>query len=448
VLHSGAPFSPIAYPWGWPLVLAPFVFWWGLDYDRLKLLEVAAFCAWMLLVHGIVRRRAGRGPAIAVVAVVASTPILLAHTDELLSEYPQAVAVAVFVWWLDRTRCRHDWTAASTGELLGLGALGAVAFHFRRESLVLVGVIAAAQLVDAVPAWRTGRRVTWRVLATPYVGFAAVAFAPQLVLPSTVIPDDNGGAGYLLSRLGDYTGVLPEQLGFGRHPVVGVTIWVLVAVGVVVGSARRPALDVPLATLMILFALAVSTHFRMVGRYYFQLVPWVVYFALVAVMAITRAVASWAPDVARTPRGRRAVTAVALVPLLVVCLSHAVVLQEDIAEARAFDGKTQVGPAHPLFEPVFAVVRLVTPPDAVVAFMRARTMTLLTGRRSLQTMSLDDVIRSADWFAQLKGTTFSQPSPTATEARASGLVLVWQDANWILWRVARRAGETLPVASG
>ena len=67
-------FSPIAYPWGWPLMLAPFVNRWGYDYDRLKLLEVAAFCVWLVLVHGIVRRRAGRLLAIAVTAVVATAP--------------------------------------------------------------------------------------------------------------------------------------------------------------------------------------------------------------------------------------------------------------------------------------------------------------------------------------------------------------------------------------
>ena len=32
--------------------------------------------------------------------------------------------------------------------------------------------------------------------------------------------------------------------------------------------------------------LAVSTHFRFVGRYYFQVLPWIVYFATVAVLEV------------------------------------------------------------------------------------------------------------------------------------------------------------------
>ena len=40
VLNSDSAFSPIAYPWVWPLLLSPFVHLWGFDYDRLKLVEV------------------------------------------------------------------------------------------------------------------------------------------------------------------------------------------------------------------------------------------------------------------------------------------------------------------------------------------------------------------------------------------------------------------------
>ena len=108
MLNSGGAFSPIAYPWIFPLLLSPFVKWWGLDYDRLKLVEVACFCVWIVLVHGIVRRRAGRVLAIAIAAVVATAPALLAHTDQLLSEFPHAMALGVFIWWFDRIKLRHD----------------------------------------------------------------------------------------------------------------------------------------------------------------------------------------------------------------------------------------------------------------------------------------------------------------------------------------------------
>ena len=107
-----------------------------------------------------------------------------------------------------------------------------------------------------------------------------------------LMPDNGDGPKYVLDRIGDYTGVLTEQLGIGRHPPIGVVVLVLAAAGMVVGCVRRPRLDVPLAALTVLSALAVSTHFRMVGRYYFQITPWVLYFAAAAIAAAAGAACS------------------------------------------------------------------------------------------------------------------------------------------------------------
>ena len=156
VLNSGGAFSPIAYPWVFPLLLSPFVKWWGLDYDRLKLVEVACFCAWIVLVHGIVRRRAGRLLALAVAAVVATAPALMAHTDQLLSEFPHALALGVFIWWFDRVKLRDDLIAAPTSRLVTLGVLGALAYNVRRESVVLIGAILIVTACGLTPMLTKG----------------------------------------------------------------------------------------------------------------------------------------------------------------------------------------------------------------------------------------------------------------------------------------------------
>ena len=77
-----------------------------------------------MLAHGVVRRRAGRVVALAVVAVLATAPVLLAHTDQLLSEYPHAAALALFLWWLDRIKAQRPLIGASTRQLVVLGMLG------------------------------------------------------------------------------------------------------------------------------------------------------------------------------------------------------------------------------------------------------------------------------------------------------------------------------------
>ena len=133
VLNSDAAFSPLAYPWGWPLLLSPFVHLWGYDYDRLKLVEVGIFMVWLVLLHGIVRRRIGRLPALAIVAVIATAPVFLLHTDQLLTEFPHLAAVGVFIWWYDRVRSRSTLLTASRFDLIVLGAMVTLVFNVRRE---------------------------------------------------------------------------------------------------------------------------------------------------------------------------------------------------------------------------------------------------------------------------------------------------------------------------
>jgi hypothetical protein len=431
VLNSDIGFSPIAYPWGFPLLLAPFVKLWGLDYDRLKLVEVACFCTWIVLVHGIVRRRVGRGVAIAISAVLATAPVLLAHTDQLLSEYPHAMVLAIWVWWLDRVLRRGPLIGAGTRQLVTLGVLGAAVYNVRRESLILIVVILVSQVVELVRARRARppAPVPWLTVATPHLAFVGSIVCFQLLIPSMLIPDNGDSPGYVLERMGDFTGVLTQQLGIGEHPLIGTLILLLALAGMVVGCIRRPRLDVPLATLTVLTALTVSTHFRIVGRYYFQIVPFILYFGAAAIIAAVQALGR--------AEVRRAAVAVAMLPLLFLVGVHAVNLPSDITDARDFNasGRQQSGPTNPDVAPIFDAVQQYTEPTATIGYYRARTMTLYTDRRAIQTLSIERMIQHADYYAQQRFSSYFQPDISEVDALGMGMVPVWSNSRWILWKL-------------
>ncbi len=454
VTNSASGFSPFAYPWGWPLLLSPFVKLWGFDYDRLKLLEVASFCLWMVMVHGVVRRRVGRGVALAVTAVVATAPALLAHTDQLLAEFPHAAAVGVFIWWLDRLRSSGRLIDASVRHLWILGALITLTFSFRRETIVLVGVVGMVQLVELIRDARGERslagvwaRFPWRRVATPYVSVIATVAGFQLLLPSMLFPDNGNSRAFVDNRIGDYTGWLSRHLGLGWHPAVGAIVLVLMVVGMVIAVRGRPGLDGHLVLITLATMFASSTHFRMVDRYYFQVLPWVVYFATVAVGAVLRPLFALAMSGRgdghdrRDPRAERplgiARTAATVLPLLFLVSVHTAVLPGDIRDARRFDdaGRVQIGPTHPDFVPIYAAVTKYTRPTDVVAFFRARTMTLLTDRSTVQTSRIERIIASADFFAQRRNSDYVQPDVSEAEGAALGLEIVWSDKSWVLWRI-------------
>jgi hypothetical protein len=452
--HSTAVTPPI-YPWGWPLLLSPFVRVWGIDFEKLKLVEVAVFAAWLVLYHGIVRRRAGRIVALALTAVFATSYVYLVYTDQLLTEFPHMLAVAVAIWWLDRMMDRSSLLLASTRDLVILGLLVVAAYNVRREGLMLVFAIAGAQLVDVGAGRRGVRTLPWKTLFTPHLTFAAGAVIAQLLLPSTLLPDNGNSRRFIATRLWSldngtdarhrpqYPAHLVAQLGLREPPVFGRWVMVAAAIGAVVACVRAPRRNVPLAVLCLTTMLVIGTHLRMVSRYYMQITPLIVFFVAMLLLYVV----GWAAGlIARRPlplAARRGVAVVAVAPFLWLAVYHVTDLPRRIDAAQAFNdsGAVQRGPMTPANQAAMEAIDEHTRPGDIVVYYRARTATLYTGRRALQTTSLDNMVANGDWFMQNKTDNYSQVVATPDQLVAAGFELVWEDDNWRLWRIPDAATD-------
>lgn len=462
--HSVA-VTPQMYPWGFAVLLSPFVRVFGLDFGRLKLVEVACLCVWLVLFHGIARRRAGRVVAIAVTAVFATAPTYLAQTDQLLTEFPHMVAIAVVIWWLDRVMLRHRLTDAPTGDLVILALLVVAAYNVRRESIVLVAVVAVAQLVDVLglrsrarqrgrpSPWRRGANpvalVPWRRLAIPYLTFAGAAAIAQFLLPSTLLPDNGNSRRFILTRLFGLTDQVKSsdrpnypkhvllQLGLNERPVYGLIVIGLAVAGIVVACAKSPRLNIPLATLTVATMAIIGTHFRMVARYYFQVTPLVVlFFTLLLVTAATELVTL----VRNRPRWLGpTVLGIAVLPLVWLTVIHARAIPARLDSARRFNdsGAVQSGPTNPRVERAFEIIDEYTRPDDIIVYYRARTLTLYTDRRALQLSpsAISTMTDIADYYLQNRISNYSQPMATDGELEALGYEVVHTDPEWRLWRI-------------
>jgi hypothetical protein len=444
VANSDPLFSPDSYPWGFPLLLAPLVRLWGLDYERLKLVEMAVLCLGFVLIHGVVRRRTNAVVAWFVVATLGLSSAYLAHTGNLLSEYPHLLAVVTTIWFLDRTLDSATWFDAARWRLVVLGLLAAVAFNVRREGVVLVGVFAVAQAFDLTDRWRArGRlglprlplvwRSEWLTLVMPHVAFAAAVGAFQVLLPTTLMPDNDNRFGNVPTRATEAVDVIAKQLGFGPHTGWGVVLVVAAAVGAVVGVVRAPRLHVPLVALTVGTVLVVGTHLRMVDRYYLQITPWVLMYATYAVIVVSGLA------VRRVRRGAFVGvvgTSVACAGLVALVPSAVPRLADDIdkiqdANAR---GLAQIGPTDRTSQAIVAAVERETGAGDVVGYFRSRTLTLYTGRRAIQTTSLQRMAEVADYYAMKRDSSYWQPSVDAGDIEEYGMSIAWQDANWTLYR--------------
>jgi hypothetical protein len=396
---EGPEFSPPLYPWGFPLLLAPFVAVLGDDLDRLVIVPVLCACVFACCWFDLAKRRIGYLPALVGIPAVTLTPLLLSWSELIQSEWPFLAAAGVALVCLDRAAAgdrlvgdRATWKVLA---LVGLAA--AAAFSVRREGLAMVGAIGVAQL-SALAAMRPrpwalrGVRLAHLLsrLALPYATFLAAAGLLQALLPSTVVPRYDGTSitnvwtlrDRLFRNLAQVSGL---QRPWDRDPIVlgsatlgsiaMIAFLVLAALGVLLTLWRDRTRDLHLAAYAI-GAFLIGGSFRSpINRYVATVGPVLMLLALLVVFVVVRRLTR--PVVAT------AVMVIALLAIVAGNVANAHLRVESAARA-ADAGAIEWGPMHPDATAMFDAVERLTGPDDVVGAPKARAMVLETRRDAVQ----------------------------------------------------------------
>lgn len=444
-------FSPYVYPWGWPLLVSPFFAVWGLDYDRIKVLEVAALCAFLFLYYVLVRRRTGPVPAMILMLLIGLSPSFVGATDTVLSDLPYLCFVGLSFWWMDRVRITGILEAGRR-QLVALGLLLAFTYNVRREGIALLVAVAALQAAAALRMVGRGRsvrafdRAKARNLALPYATFALAVVVFQLLLPTVMFPTAPGsGLSNISARFAYNRDVLAEHVGlkdFGRpmelfhsHAVASkalTLLLVLAVIGLLGRLVDQRDEDAGLAAYLCASSFLMLVSPYEASRYLFTITPLLVYFAYQALPTMVEVAGLrgriWRPIAAVVP-------ALALLGLV---LLNAADLKRSTDYHRVYH-YTINGPEDPGSQEMFAAVTNVTRARDVILFFRARAMTLYSDRPAIQGSDLDLMLKRVDWYVMAKNSTYSQTPVTDAEAAVRGLTKTWENANWVIWRVPPRA---------
>ena len=431
-------FSPYVYPWGFPILMAPMLRLFGHDWAMLKMVGVVALVVFVWAFHAVVRARLDRWVAFAVVAVIATSMPYLGHTGFILSELPYMASAAIALWYLDRVRRNGPLHVAPRGELITLGLLAVWVFNIRREGLAMIAAIVAAGAFDLWPERRAVRAINWRRAFTPLVTFVVGVIGFQLLLPSALVPQYEDAGLHQTWR--KFTGVWRTDFGmqldfpFTEHADLrAALLWIvftLAMVGIVVRLWRAPRADIPVVVFAVGSLLIVGMIPAVSQRYLLTVTPFAVYFATQAIASIP------------LPKRAGAWIAIALLSLLTV--NHLTKFPSEIDAAREFNdaGRVQDGPDAPNVEPAFDAVRKYTHQDDVVAFFKVRLLTYLTGRRGIQASDTPSVLyERSDFYLMRRQGQGSRPQISDDEGAAMGWEIVWEDAEWVLWRLPGTMGD-------
>lgn len=395
---SGRPeFSPPVYPWGFPLLLAPFVAVFGTDLDRLGLVGIASACWFLVMWHRLARPRLGGAAALAGTAALALSPAYLRWSEQVQSELPfMAVAFTALVV-LDHQRTRGSLLPEGTSlaPLVAVGLAGAAAFSVRREGLATLVAIGIAQLT-AIGVWwgasKPGDRRWLPVagrMAVPLVASVSTVAALELTLPSTLVPSyGNTGVHNVFVLASDHIGHVAETIGlksagsdtptlFGdtaAGTLAVATFLVATGAGVLWAAWRRPHSDLPLVAFLLAAVAVGGSPGYSSSRYLATVGPVALILAASALRAVAR----------RLGGSLRADVAVASI-LALLAIANAVRAADLVEDSDDFRraGRIEWGPDAPESIEMFDAVAELTGTEDVIGFFKARAMTLRTTRRTL-----------------------------------------------------------------
>ena len=464
VTESGWAFSPNAYPWGWPILLAPGVLLFGLNYTMLKWFPTAMLLLSFALLHRFVARRTGHLGALALLVLFGTNMFYLGWTNMILSEFAFFASALMTLLALDRYRTTGAFLNNARQPAVLAGLALAWTMNVRREGAGLLLGLFALQCIELWAERRNPaiRSIPWRALgkrlAVPYVAFFGSIVAFQLLLPTDLLPNaGKSGLQNLRQNLHVYRLYLAEHLGLkdpGDHPLrwfhdssVGSTVFLVVLTLAVAGIVLRcivaPRLDGWLVGGLLGHAYIVLAAPFSDGRYLYALSPWVAYFTIQAVPSFVVVMgrlrrrltvsehATTAPAPGAWIHAARALAAAGIVCLAVSNLPG---LKNALAYHRAYS-YIENGPDSVAAVEMFANVSTRTRPNDVILFFRARAMMLYVDRRAVQNGDLKRMSGIADWYVMAKNSTYGQQLVTEQEAAPLGLTLDWQNSEWVLWRI-------------
>ncbi len=367
IRESSFQIGPVAYPWGYPLILAPALMVRGLDPLALKVAGLLFFAAFLVALHLLTSDHLPTAEGLLLVALFAFSPVLLGFLDHVLSDVPQLCLLFVGLVWVERRRA-GPWSAAA------LGAVIFLAFFVRTAGIVLLGSVLAWQALRLLRERERRREILVDAAAT-LSAFLLLWGGASLVFPggqaSYFRPLDGVSAWSLRFNRYYYFQLLGTFLGSGAawdrvyHALI-----VLFLIGL--WSRRRQDQHLILFFLAYL-ALVLLWPMRQGIRFAFPLLPIGLYLAFQGARAVTE----WLPK--RFQQAGRVAFGCAWLLLAGSFLFDSVALASRNLRAD----RRIAGPFDEQSAELFRFVREATPADSVIVFFKPRALRLFAQRDSV-----------------------------------------------------------------
>ena len=189
--------GPLAYPWGYPLILVPAYALRGVHPLVLKLPTLLFYAGFLLSLYLLMRNRLTENESLLIVALFAFNPMMIQILDQILSDIPFLFFSTLSLWLITKDGRGSTW------QNIAIGASIFFVVFIRATGILLLGsfmIVEFLKLIAHRRDWGTVRKIVLDSLTV--LG----SFTLLLIISSLLFP--NGGGSYFAQ----YAGMTAETI--------------------------------------------------------------------------------------------------------------------------------------------------------------------------------------------------------------------------------------------
>ena len=427
VTQSSHQIGPAAYPWGFPLMLAPAYALIGLNPLALKLPGLLTFLGFLLVFFFLINRRFTLTESLLAVSLFAFNPELLRFLDNIGSDIPflffSTLALLIAdIYTLETQDKRRLALAAMTGTAIF------AAYFVRAQGLILLGSVLLFQGIRFLGQSNQRRQLVIDSLVI------AVAFGILWGLTSLIFP--GGQTSYLALYSGFSLDTLTGNLigysqlfeeFFATIPGPALFFGIFAAL-FFLGLVARLKADLLFVLYIAVYLIVLWTWPEWQGyRFLFPMLPFFIYFAIQGIRVTLN----------RVKDKQKAILQKGVYAYLLLIVILFAYNAGSNAYTNLRDNREINGPFDPFSMETYTFIKVNTPPDSVIVFFKPRAMRLMTDRDSLALTECDRIVEG-DYLALSKkvGENLQIPPERIDECNLS-LETVFQNRRFVVYRILK-----------
>ena len=375
-MHVG----PLAYPWGYPLILAPMYALRGMHPLTLKLPGLFLFAGFLICFFLWTKPHLRRTESLLLVSFLAFNPILLQFLDQILSDIPFLFFSTLTLLLMTQKGKRN------TLQSILIGASVFMTTFLRATGVFLLGAFLMVEFFKLL-ANRNDRRQVMEIIVNSFVScfaFAVLWGASLMLLPS-------GGESYLsqystltldIVRMNINLYFMIFRDFFGNGTVWRYIYYALFLFFLVGAWVRRKHEPVFIAFFVIWMLVHITYPYWQGPRYMFPLVPIFIYFTFHGMKAV----------LAKIPAQHQWMGNAALYSFWLLTAGIFLYNSGRSGYLNLQSGRAINGPFDPYSREVYQFIQEETPPDSVVIFFKPRVMVLMTGHNTIMSTECERML--------------------------------------------------------